>query len=304
MLTITTALRQWKKLEHLDDVEWPPNRCDTLEDPTMSMYVRIPSISASRMVALFLTMPMLVVVACERTQRPSLLEPEQVSHTSDFTGTAPVRPPELPQIALAERIPSFGGFYFEEFEMVIVITDMTQAAIARDEALKWLRAQESVSLGRDGKPSRPLRIRIKRGDYDFMSLRQWRDLINWPILHLTEVVYTSLDYVRNSIVVGMKDVARADKVFKILDDFGVPAEAILVEESDYVPESTTLRSYHRPLRGGIIFPRTDDPPGLGCTLGFQALWNGQDVSLTSVLLLKYLAHARSCRGSPARTLSK
>jgi hypothetical protein len=59
MLTITTALRQWKKLEHLDDVEWPPNRCDTLEDPTMSMYVRIPSISASRMVALFLTMPML-----------------------------------------------------------------------------------------------------------------------------------------------------------------------------------------------------------------------------------------------------
>jgi hypothetical protein len=63
---------------------------------------------------------------------------------------------------------------------------------------------------------------------------------------------------------------------------GIPPEALHIEISEYSPNScTTLRSYCRPVEGGLILARDGDTPGTGCTMGFHASWNGQEVFLTA-----------------------
>jgi len=191
------------------------------------------------------------------------------------------RPSEVPALYLAERIPGFGGLYFENRRLVVVLTSGGDESIARKVLAAFVSdasemVEPRVEAGSD--------IVIRNAEHSFLELREWRDNISFWAFGLPAVVSTALSQRKNRIVIGIEDLSAGATVEARLSQEDIPLEAVqIVKERRWRPNAgpllsppppengPTLRDYRRPIEGGLILARLGNTPGTGCTFGFNAI---------------------------------
>jgi hypothetical protein len=158
---------------------------------------------------------------------------------------------------MGREVPGFGGlFYDPEGRPNVYLFDPEGKS-----------ASSLKSLGTE--------VRIRRGDYEFQRLLDWKVELR-PLLSLPGVVFLDVDEARNRVVLGLDSTSRSqsqdrDELERRLLFTSVPREAVVVVETASFEPMVGVQNRFRPASGGIqiLFRLTATTGGI-CTLGFNA----------------------------------
>lgn len=161
---------------------------------------------------------------------------------------------EREMLEMGERIPGFGGMFYD----------------AQGYPNVYLRepgdAAQVKSLGDN--------LRVLKGDYEFRQLVRWRDELK-GIMNLPGVVLLDADESLNRVRIGMDKQSRRkalqrNRLERELIFKNIPREAVVVEEVEPFVKAQTVQDTFRPVPGGVQIAFST-PAGLnGCTLGYNA----------------------------------
>ncbi len=179
---------------------------------------------------------------------------------------------------LAGLVPTSAGFFYDDAgTMTVVVVDLSEAPIAEKTALE-LVARRIVAAADGG--FRVPHVRVVKGEYRFVELAAWRDVVTDQMLGKSGVILSDLDERSNRVTVGIDplrfDEAR-DFVRARATESGIPLEALRIvaesaihfDDDQCSPEEAgTIESRYRPLMGGL---QLRWPNSSSCaTLGFLA----------------------------------
>jgi len=187
---------------------------------------------------------------------------------------------EMPFLDLAREVPSHGGFYRDTASgnVVVYLKDIAHA----DRARSLLRHLVGPSLARPGFARRGREIVVREAKYTFLELKAWRDRLTPLIMAAPGVVSLDLDEVDNRIVIGLDFGVGQGLLRRIVGDVGIPQEAVEFETvGPIVLHQQTLLDSIRPFEGGLVIRRLSSGLIHECTLGVNALRNGQRVFVTN-----------------------
>lgn len=105
-------------------------------------------------------------------------------------------------------------------------------------------------------------IEIRKANYTFEQLRNWRDLIDGPLLATRGVVMLGVDIKKNEIFVGVdQSVYETSRlsVERALDDAGVPRAAVRIDRSSPLREQAGSSSAEKALLHPRSVNRNDSP---------------------------------------------
>ena len=164
---------------------------------------------------------------------------------------------------VAQSVPNFGGMYITDdgaFEVVMVDAGAPTAVSAESarDAIGSVFGPEMVPAGS---------VRVRKGQYTFLQLKQWYDEARPEVLALSGVVLTDIDERTNRLSFGVEDVAAQRDVERTLKSLSVPLEAVTIEVTR--PIEVDLNQRRRPLMGGLGIAR-NSTLGHQCTLGIIA----------------------------------
>jgi hypothetical protein len=174
---------------------------------------------------------------------------------------------------MAREVPGFGGMFVDEDGRLNVY-------MAPGQARKAATTQDVVqSIGRS------LRARgrdmpaasevvIRQADYDFLQLAGWNERMV-PMLREPGIVFLDIDESRNRLRVGIEEGVSAAALAGVIDQLGVPAEAVEFEVATRFETlmGHSLQNRQQPLGGGLQLVMRHPTPGFVrlCTLGFNVL---------------------------------
>ena len=225
-----------------------------------------------------------LLIAALRAQ-PTGYRLDSQCHFRQAIGTPLVPEPRAPRTPytiddqfadVAEQVPEFGGLYYDEDVLKVVLTDTDDAVFRRA-----VRAITTV-FGKDLPP--PESIEPVQGTFQFTELRAWKGRAG-PTLSMDEVTSLDVDERRNTVTVGIQDMADRDAVEQLLTERGIPAEAIYfkhrgvftVDNHQLIPQ---LQGATRPLRGGLAAGVAGSSAGSGGTIGFLT-WRGGEIGFVT-----------------------
>jgi hypothetical protein len=233
--------------------------------PTRSMYA--------------LCAALLVSAACDDstpTGSPELPEAPAASRgASSERRREPLPDDEFARVARTD-VPGFGGYYIQaDGTPVVLLTDPRQ----RGAAERWLatqlpqraRGRLAAAAGR-----RPV---VRTVAYDFAQLRAWADQLEGLFVR-PDVYLLDVDEVGNRVFVGVGSETAVGAVRSEAARLGVPAAALHVETQEAPRPRINLTDWTPNLQGGYQINPTPGPYGQ-CTLGFNAIRNGQSVFVTN-----------------------
>ena len=181
---------------------------------------------------------------------------------------------------MAALAPGFGGMYFEGDDVVVLrLREPATESVALAALIAVLGAElEELLVGRA--------VRVAEAAYDWRKLKGWYEAA-LPVWETGVVTSSDINEQLNRIVYGIEPGADGARVRGMLDDLGIPAEAVVLEERapDEWPPVQRQKSSRSgsggcggaflsdefcPLIGGIMIDGEDDPDGSQnlCTLGF------------------------------------
>lgn len=173
--------------------------------------------------AVWLLFAFAVLVSLEPS-RPSLAAP---------VATQDLEPHNLDEqlASIAERVPGFGGFFFDdEGNPTVYLRDMRLSKAVQTEMTKLLAGQ-GVGRGHAARPVEASSIRVLPGKYDFAQLVRWklalREALSYP-----GVVFIYADEQRNRVHVGIEPGTDGTAVKRLAVRLGVPEEAVIFSEVD------------------------------------------------------------------------
>src|SRR5688572_9209284 len=184
------------------------------------------------------------------------------------TATTVSRPSEEPLLVVSLSVPSFGGYYCDGGDLVVLVA----GAPGDGAAIEDLIDPEMVSscFSRHDLTHEP-QVRVEVATYDFLSLRAWRDSIADAFFEIDGARALGIDYRSNSLVLLVTPEA-AFGVPAFAASFDVPSDAYRVEIVDYeIEPTTTLEDTFSPAPGGVvtgIHASGGGGPSVGCTFGF------------------------------------
>jgi hypothetical protein len=180
------------------------------------------------------------------------------------------RPSEAPLVSLAQKVPEFGGYYCENGDLVVLLT-ASNAVLQSD--VESMVDPKLISGCHDRQFSQHVsHVVFATSDYNFISLRQWRDALGDAVLSVPGVVNIGINYRRNRLIITARPEAVA-AVLAVPALNGVPAGAYEVNQGDFpvqtgAPCTSTPPGYlydcFHPVPGGVQF--VPDSQG-GCTIG-------------------------------------
>lgn len=170
---------------------------------------------------------------------------------------------------VARTVPGFGGLFFTEGQPAIYLTvvDSLATEAAREVLLPMLAVR-----GLAGTP-----LRVLQGQYGWRQLSEWHHRRLLPVLALDGVISTDADESINRIVIGVESQALRPAVLEAVRRLGVPAEAVVIEETTRPVALQSLGDRVRATLGGL---RVNDTNG-GCTLGFNVDYGGTRTFMTN-----------------------
>jgi hypothetical protein len=114
-----------------------------------------------------------------------------------------------------------------------------------------------------------------------VQLVAWRKSLN-QLLSVPGVVFTDLDERQNRLKVGIEASTAREAIEAQVNNLGIPPEALIIEVTQPIRFSTTLRDKRRPVPGGF---QIEADVGVfvsqTCTLGFNAIRNGRSGFVTN-----------------------
>jgi hypothetical protein len=171
-------------------------------------------------------------------------------------------------VALARQVPGFGGFFFDTDGTPTIYLKDARGRAAAEQALRPFLTRQGVSAST---------LRVRKGDFDWTELERWQERISAEGLALRGAVFVDADERSNRVRVGVERGTGRSPIQGLAARLGVPASAVIVEETDPIVQVATLQSRVRPVRGGLQI----NFPGFVCTLGFNALRGGQRSFITN-----------------------
>lgn len=168
-------------------------------------------------------------------------------------------------VELSGQVPGFGGYFFDEKgDLNVYLTDVKHEPAARAALAGVARSRAER---RDRPWSRAAEIVVRRGDFDFAQLDEWRGRLA-SIAASTGVHLLDTDETANRLFVGAENEKAKERVLARLDAIGVPRNAVVVEVTPAAVQIATLRDNVRPLVGGLhIDWNTANGTPTYCTLG-------------------------------------
>ncbi len=166
---------------------------------------------------------------------------------------------------MGERVRGFAGFYFDEDGTVnVMLVNRAQNGLAHREVSEFLGRTHGRALGH---------MKIRQVKYDFRQLYRWKQAIAGakPDAGLTSL---GICEEQNRLCVGVHRGGGLAAARALVARLGIPADAVAIEESEPVQTRKLLTDRFSPVPGGVLI-------SAGCTLGFNALYNGVRVFLTA-----------------------
>jgi hypothetical protein len=190
-----------------------------------------------------------------------------------------IRPGEERFVRMAEVVPGFAGYYYDDNgSLVVESTNASAEAAARSSAQAVLR---------DLPPQRGRADVVFRSvQYTFSQLAAWRDEISRDFLGTAGLLSVDADEVRNRVTLGVDDAAQIPLLMAAIAKTTIPIAALAFEKTypgrmeDLVqskgdltqtPPRTELDSYFEPMPGGV---KISSSTGFGaiyqqaCTMGY------------------------------------
>jgi hypothetical protein len=215
--------------------------------------------SRRRVVHLFEVGAVLLSAACSDLSQPDVPGSRPAAPDLRSAGQQPVDDP----VALARGVPGFGGFFLDATGVpTVYLTDPSNRGAAEQALAPFLQAHGIATT-----------LRGLRGEFDYQQLEQWFETISPEALAVTGAVFADLDEAHNRLRIGVSSSAAASEVRLLAAAAGIPASAVVVEETAPIRQVSQLPRLDervRPVLGGL---QIDFFWGI-CSLGFNALRNG------------------------------
>ena len=187
------------------------------------------------------------------------------------------RPAERPFEEIAKAVPEFGGYFFENGKAVVYMTNPGKS----DVVLPAVRPRLDALRAMGGDAAVSGEVEIRRADYSFVELKEWRDKAFDYVFGLPDVVSLDLNEATNRVKIGLETGVGRPDVEELMLDLGIPLGALVTEVTGpFRPSSHTLNDSVRPLVGGLRGNYLGTTHS-GCTLSFIALRSGSYYFLTA-----------------------
>jgi hypothetical protein len=200
---------------------------------------------------------LLAAAACNDGTRSTGPEPTPVLRTAQA--------PDLG--TLARTVPGFGGLFIDNGVPTVYLTDVTKRGAAE-------RALGAFTQSRGFAPGD---IRVLQGRYAYGDLDRWTQAVSYEAFDQGGVVFVDLDEAANRVLVGVERGASHANVRSLAARLGVPAEALVVRETDPIVYAATLQDQVRPVVAGLQIHFGN----FLCSIGFNAVSGGQNSFVTA-----------------------
>jgi len=218
----------------------------------------------STMVRTLAAAAVIVSSACQDQSQPT--GPTPPSAEPDLR-QAPQGPP-LDPLALGRTVAGFGGFYFDASgSPTVYLRDPSRRGAVAAALAPFFQAE-----GLD-----PSQLRVLRGDFDYAQLDDWFAKASPAALAVPGAVFADLDEASNRLRIGVEHATAQAGVRGAIAALGIPADAVILEQTEPIRYAATLRDKVRPVLGGLQINFTQ----YICTLGFNATRSGQNSFITA-----------------------
>src|SRR6266516_1276328 len=191
------------------------------------------------------------------------------SDTGPTTGPAPtslIRPQQAPDMAsLTRALPGFGGLFVDHGVPTVYLTDLRQQGLAEQLLGGFARARGAAG------------IRVLAGRFAYGDLDKWFQQVSNEAFAQGSVVFVDLDEAANRVLVGVEPGASHANIRSLAARLGVPAEALVVRETDPIVYAATLQDQVRPVVAGLQI----NFGNFLCSIGFNAVSGGQNSFVTA-----------------------
>jgi hypothetical protein len=175
---------------------------------------------------------------------------------------------QAPDVAtLARAIPGFGGFFLDHGVPTVYVSDDGQRGTVE-------RALGGFARARGFAPSQ---IHVLRGRFRYGDLDRWVARVSDEVFAEGDVVFVDLDEAANRVLVAVEPGASHAKVHRLAMRLGVPAEALVVRETEPIHYVATLQDHVRPIVAGLQIHFGN----FLCSLGFNAVSGTQNSFVTA-----------------------
>jgi len=169
---------------------------------------------------------------------------------------------------LARSVAGFGGFFFDAAGTpTVYLTDPRSRGLVERALGPFIQARGLSSS----------QLQVRRGEFDYPTLERWFADLTPSALAVPGAVFADLDEASNRLRIGVEHAAALNGVRAVLAARGVPATAVIVEETEPIRYAATLRNRVRPVLGGLQINFTQ----FICTLGFNAIRGGVNSFVTA-----------------------
>jgi hypothetical protein len=215
---------------------------------------------------------LLVVAACSDQNEPAAPETADLAASPQISSGDPN--------TLARGVPGFGGFFYDQQGVPTVYLKSAAARPGVERAL-------SAYLKREGRD--PSQLQVRQGQFGWSDLERWYGKASEAVLAQRGGVFVDADESSNRVLIGVER-GFAGQARSTAARLGIPAEAVIVRETEPIVMAATLRQRVRPIVGGLQI----NFPGFLCTLGFNATRSGQASFITN-------SHCTSTQGGVEST---
>jgi hypothetical protein len=175
---------------------------------------------------------------------------------------------QAPDLAtLARTVPGFGGFFLDQGVPTVYLTNPADRGPVERALGDFARARGFL----------PAQIQVLRGRFAYGDLDRWFQRISYEVFAQGGVVFVDLDEAANRVLVGIEPGASHANIRALAARLGVPAEALVVRETEPIAYAATLRDQVRPVVAGLQINFSN----FLCSIGFNALSGGQNSFVTA-----------------------
>jgi hypothetical protein len=204
----------------------------------------------------------LATLACSDAPEPA--GPNTPPSSPQFAAVS--QDPHPSQLAVAQAVPGFGGYFLDAAGVPSVyLVDASQRPAA-ERALAGFLADQGFAAAE---------LRVLQGQHQYTQLDQWYRAARRGVFSVAGFILGDVDEGSNRLRFGVTNAAAIAGVRGVLARVGVPSSAAIVEQRAPITTVATLRDRVRPIVGGLQINFFVTPPGLHpgsllCTLGFNA----------------------------------